>query len=206
VLQGTIVDAIAMDAVNVNHIFRLHLDTAQANLPAGADVYLKVKVLGPGTQPSTVRLSIATDYAEVNDKRITLNSNEIVQTIRSSSSAPGGPAIPFTLIPGTKLSFTSTTAANAVVSAAAPAAAPSTSAPTTTAGAEPAAPAAALTPSTAAAPRTRAAQGQVDRQQQIAERQKLAQKYAACQQQAIKAHPEDRAELAKAYTACIQGK
>jgi hypothetical protein len=105
VLQGTVVDAINVDAVNVNHIFRLHLDTAQANLPAGADVYLKVKVLGPGTQPSTVRLSITTDYVNVNDKRITLNSDEIVQSLRSSSSAPGGPAIPFTLFAGTKLSF-----------------------------------------------------------------------------------------------------
>jgi|HubBroStandDraft_6_1064221.scaffolds.fasta_scaffold1066936_1 hypothetical protein len=71
-----------------------------------------------------------------------------------------------------------------------------------TGGAEPAAPAT----STAAAPRTRAAEGQVDRQQQIPERQKLAQKYAACQQQAAKVHPEGRAELVKAYTACIQAK
>ena len=113
-----------------------------------------------------------------------------------------GPGLPPILLapmePGTIQRAGGSTSANAVVSAAAPVAAPSTSAPTTTAGAEPAAP--------AAAPRTRTAQGQVDRQQQIAERQKLAQKYAACQQEAVKAHPEDHAELAKAYTACIQAK
>jgi hypothetical protein len=123
------------------------------------------------------------------------------------SAGPGLPPILLAAMePGTIQRAGGSTAANAVVPAA-PVAAPSTIAPTTTAGAEPAAPAAAaLPPSTAAAPRTRAAQGQVDRQQQIAERQKLAQRYAACQQEAVKAHPEGRAELAKAYTACIQAK
>jgi hypothetical protein len=60
----------------------------QVIVPPGVMVFLKVRSLGPGPRPDSLRLSIAADYADVNGTHVALTSNEITRFILAASLPP----------------------------------------------------------------------------------------------------------------------
>ena len=73
-------------------------------VPPGVMVYLKVRTLGPGPRPDSIRLSITADSAEVNGTRVPLTSNGVERVIRTVTGGPPQPrALP--LIVNTRLAF-----------------------------------------------------------------------------------------------------
>src|SRR2546430_2054832 len=81
-IQVARADAISADALNSVRVFRsLSLVPVMSGgrmiVPRCVMVYLKVRALGPGAQPNSLRLALAVDYAEFNGTRVPLASNEV---------------------------------------------------------------------------------------------------------------------------------
>lgn len=99
---------------------------------AGKEIHLKARVLGPGSEPNSVRIAIAADYLETSDqRRVNFTSSEIVQTYVANSLGPRSPGVALGIENGAKMSFTVgpgqaalATPASAPTSVRSPAAAP----------------------------------------------------------------------------------
>jgi hypothetical protein len=202
-------------------------------LPRGTDVYLKVFDRNVGTQFAGHNYWVSVDYAIVNGQKVHLNTPPWPLGFSPQFPGPGRsgrpPANQVIWPVGTKTwwdiaeqaeastdglqpgqveavgsSSESTQESTQVTdgTAAHPAAAPAS---TQSAAAPGQAATAAAAPEPATVPRSTAPQPQASREQQLADRKKLAQEYMACQQQALRDHPERGAALARAYSACVQG-
>jgi hypothetical protein len=153
-------------------------------------IFVRARLVGPGTRPNSVLIGLTTHWAQLNREAkqggYELKSDEIVFTIAGRPPFPAGVSV--TIPPDTRLRFT----LGSTASSAAPAA-----------GSVPARPAP-VPPTTAAPPP--ATPGSPDPRQQADERRKQAERLVACQQQAIKDHPQGGLALVQALNACTQTK
>ncbi|PYT26962.1 MAG: hypothetical protein DMG58_21375 [Acidobacteria bacterium] len=109
-LQVALSEAISADALNSGRDFRaLSLVPVMSGgrmiVPRGVMVYLKVRALGPGAQPNSLRLALAVDYAEFNGTRVPLASNEVERVIFTASGGRPRPGFPSGLGVNTRLPF-----------------------------------------------------------------------------------------------------
>jgi hypothetical protein len=109
-LQVALSEAISADALKSGRDFRaLSLVPVMSGgkmiVPPGVMVYLKVRALGPGSQPNSIRLALAADYAEFSGTRVSLASSEVERVILTESGGPPRPGIPSRLSANTRLPF-----------------------------------------------------------------------------------------------------
>jgi hypothetical protein len=160
---------------------------SQTVLAPPAIIFLRARIVGPGTGPNSVRIGLTTHWVDWDRERkqggYELKSDEIVFTVARQAPAPAG--LNTFVPPDTRVRFTLGSSA----SSAAPAP-----------GASPATPAAKPTPvpPTASTPPD-------PRQQQADERRKQAE-LQACVKQAYTDHPRGGVGLMQALSACTQPK
>jgi hypothetical protein len=109
-LQVALSEAISADALKSGRDFRsLSLVPVMSGgrviVPPGVMVYLKVRALGPGPQPNSLRLALAVHYAEFNGTRVPLASNELERVIFTMSGGRPRPGFPSGLSVNTRLPF-----------------------------------------------------------------------------------------------------
>jgi hypothetical protein len=109
-LQVALSESISADDLQSGRDFRALslvpvMSAGKMIVPPGVMVYLKVRALGPGPQPNSLRLSLAADYAEVNGTRVPLTSNELERVILTVSGGSPRPGLPSRLSVNTRLPF-----------------------------------------------------------------------------------------------------